>query len=100
MAISSAPIPGVTTELKLPDETSVYIDDLNLTLKELIDFARGHTEDARITHENFGVTDHFFFVNRSTGTLIDNSIPAEFRLNQMLVKSGQTIELCLVPFEG
>lgn len=82
---------------KLPNGQTFAVDDLDAPLSSLMDTARQILNDAKITPENFGVTKHFFFVNRSTGTLIDDHVPESFPLRTLRLQLGQELELCLVP---
>lgn len=80
---------------KLPGGQTLAVDDLDMTLSTLMDTARRILDDDKITPENLGVDKHFFFVNCSTGTLLDDSLAESFPLRTLRWQVGQEIELCL-----
>jgi len=73
----------------------MLLEELDMAFGLLIDVLREAMEDEEIKYENLGVDKHFFFVNRATGTLIDNNVPPFMTLKQMKLKLGQRLELCL-----
>ena len=97
MPHESPPQPSSTNRLtiKLPGGRAFYVDTLDIPLSAVMDTARKTLNDDKITPENFGVDKHFFFVNRSTGTLIDDHVPESFPLHTLKFQFGQEIELCL-----
>jgi hypothetical protein len=89
------PNTGSRLNIKLPDGSVSFVDTLDIPLSALMDTARNTLQDDKITPENFGVDKHFFFVNRSTGSLIDDHVPESFTLRTLQFQFGQEIELCL-----
>jgi hypothetical protein len=92
---SPQPNAGTHLKIKLPDGSMFFVDTLDIPLSALMDTARNTLKDDRITPENFGMDKHFFFVNRSTGTLIDDHVPESFPLSTLKFQFGQEVELCL-----
>ena len=82
---------------KLPGGQTLALDTLDVALGTLMDIARGVLRDDQIAPEHFGVTKHFVFVNRSTGTLLDEPALGFYPLHALRLRFGQEIELCLTP---
>ena len=80
--------------LRLPDGTESDLEDFQLTLGELITVSGSKMDDPKITSENFGVTNYFFFV-KSTETLIDAVVDLRSTLSNLGIQGGDIVELRL-----
>lgn len=82
--------------LRNRDSGSLEVDvPLDTRLDALIERARDFLKDEKITPENFGSGKRFYFVNRSTRTLIDDNVPTYLRLDSLAILPGHEIELFL-----
>lgn len=81
--------------LLLPSGSKIELDDFKLTLGELIGIAHETLEDARFTPENFGVSADFFFVNTSTGSLIDSLLDLSRPISTLFINDSDVVELRL-----
>lgn len=84
-----------TATLLLPNGAEIELRDFDIQLGELIAIAQGEFEEAIVTPEGFGVTETFFFVNTSTGTLIDSLLDLRRSLSSLFINDGDVIELRL-----
>lgn len=79
--------------LLLPSGIEIDLEEFDLTLGELIQLAQDNLNDLSITPENFGVTKHFFFVNVSTGSLIDALLNLRLPLSKLFIDDRHVVEL-------
>lgn len=82
---------------RLPSGQTLALASLDVTVGTLIDIARGVLRDDPPPWRTSGVENHFFLLNRSTGTLIVNRVLATFALSNLSVESSQEIEFCFTP---
>lgn len=80
--------------LTLPDGSEIALDDFDVTLGELITIAGAALNDSKITPDNFGISNHFFFV-KSTEILIDAVVDLRRSLSNLGVRSGDVVDLRL-----
>lgn len=85
--------------IKLPGGKGFLVSALDIQLRTLMDVARDILKDEKITPEHFGADKYFFFVNRTTGTLIDNQVSEFALLRALKIQLGQEIELCLTKLD-
>lgn len=81
--------------LLLPTGIEVDLEEFGLTLGELIQLAQDTLDDPSITPEGFGATKHFFFVNSSTGSLIDSLLDLRRPLSTLFIDDRHVVELRL-----
>ncbi len=79
--------------LRLPTGIAIDLRDFDLTLGQLITLSREALDDPRIVFEEFGATKLFFFVNSSTGSLIDSLVDLRRPLSTLFINDGDTVEL-------
>lgn len=85
--------PAKRATFHLPTGVKIEISDFSKTLGDLIRIAREEIGDLRIIPQNFGIGGDFFFVNSSTGSLIDNSVALHRPLSTLFVHDGNQLEL-------
>lgn len=81
--------------LLLPTGIEIDLEEFDLTLRELIVLAQETLDDSNITPEAFGALNHFFFVNSSTGSLIDSTLDLGRQLSTLFINDRDVIELRL-----
>ena len=83
----------------LPTGFLLGFETLNLPLDGLIELARNALNDPEIVPGNFGALKHFFFVNVTTGSLLDGHLEMKNPLRTLCVSAGDVIEfrLCKPP---
>lgn len=81
--------------LLLPNGIEIDLEEFDLTLGELIQLAQDSLNDPSITPEGFGALKHFFFVNSSTGSLIDSLLDLKRPLSTLFIDDRNVIELRL-----
>ena len=81
--------------LRLPTGIEIDLEEFDLTLGELIQLAQDSLDDEKITPEGFGVGKHFFFVNSSTGSLIDSLLDLKLPLSSLFIDDRHVVELRL-----
>lgn len=81
--------------LLLPTGVEVALGEFDSTLGELIQLAQDALNDPGITADAFGALKYFFFVNSSTGLLIDSNLDLERPLSTLVVNDGHVLELRL-----
>jgi len=82
-------------KLRLPTGIAIELRDFDLTLGELITLSKVALDDPRIVPEGFGATKLFFFVNSSTGSLIDSLVDLRRPLSTLFINDGDSVELRL-----
>lgn len=85
----------ITFLLKNDVEIGTLDAPINMTLGGLIAKARDFLKDDRIRDENFGTCKRFYFVNRSTRTLIDDNVPTHLPLGELAVRPEHELEMVL-----
>ena len=81
--------------LLLPTGIEIDLEEFDLTLGELIQLAQDALDDPNITPEGFDVGKHFFFVNASTGSLIDSLVDLRRPLSTLFIEDRNVVELRL-----
>ena len=81
--------------LRLPNQVEIELSDFDLTLGELIAISNAAFNDPRIVPQGFGATNLFFFVNATTGSLIDSLVDLRRPLSTLFINEGDTVELRL-----
>lgn len=81
------------TRLLLPEGIEIELEEQDLTLGELIALSQHTLHDSRLTPEGFGVLKDYFFVNSSTGSLIDSILDMRRPLSTLCINAGDVIEL-------
>jgi hypothetical protein len=81
--------------LLLPTRIEIDLEEFDLTLGELIKLPEEYLDDPSITPENFGVLKLFFFVNSSTGSLINSVLDLGRPLSTLFIEDRNVVELRL-----
>ncbi|CAN5467910.1 hypothetical protein BH09VER1_BH09VER1_26140 [soil metagenome] len=81
--------------LVLPKGVEIYLEDFDLTLGGLIDLVQETLDDPNITPDGFGPIKYFFFVNTSTGSMIDDTPGLSRPLSRLGINDRDIIDLRL-----
>ena len=81
--------------LLLPTGIGIDLEEFDLTLGGLIALAQENLDNPSIAPENFGALKQFFFVNSSTGSLIDSLLDLRRPLSTLAINDRDVVELRL-----
>jgi len=81
--------------LLLPTGIELDLEDLDLTLGSLIQLVHESFDHPAITPDRFGALKDYFFVNSSTGCLIDANLDLKRPLSTLFIGDRDVIELRL-----
>ena len=81
--------------LLLPTGIEIELEEFELTLRGLIELAQETLDDLEIVPEKFGASKHFFFVNVSTGSLLDSLLDLRTPLSALFIGDRDVVELRL-----
>ena len=81
--------------LLLPTGIEIDLEEFDLTLGGLIQLAQDALDDPSISPDGFGALKHFFFVNASTGSLVDSLLDLQRPLSTLFIGDRDVVELRL-----
>ncbi|MGC3990197.1 MAG: hypothetical protein QM796_11045 [Chthoniobacteraceae bacterium] len=86
---------GKKATLHLPNGIEIELEDFDISLGRLIELSQEALDDLKITPEDFGPMKYFFFVNSSTGSLMDDTLSLKRSLSSLAINDRDIIELRL-----
>jgi len=79
--------------LILPTGVEIYLEEFDMTLADMIGIAQETLDDSDLVPENFGALKYFFFVNTTTGSMIEQNLDLSRPLSTLFINDRDIIEL-------